>query len=110
MRPPSQFRFTNPSARVTLPPMQVVNRNGLRYYQFASFNDGRVTQAVFARHGGVSPEPYTSLNMSVSTGDTRANVRENRSRAFRALDRSPESVADLWQVHSADVIVADAPN
>jgi YfiH family protein len=37
-------------------------------------------------------------------------VRHNRGKAFRALGRDPESLADLWQIHSADVIVADAPN
>jgi YfiH family protein len=90
--------------------MQVSESNGIRYYQFAALDHGRVAHAIFTRHGGVSPAPYASLNMSVSTGDAREHVRENRGRAFRALDRAPESVADLWQVHSADVIVADTPN
>jgi YfiH family protein len=90
--------------------MQVVQQGSLRYYQFHTFDPARLTHGVFARHGGVSPAPYASLNLSISTGDTRENVRENRLRAFRALDRPPESVADLWQVHSAEVIVADAPN
>ena len=84
--------------------------DGLTYYQFESFAAHGVPHGVFARHGGVSPEPYASLNMSVSTGDSPENVRQNRGKAFRALGRNPETLADLWQVHSADVIVADAPN
>lgn len=90
--------------------MQPQHAGALRYYQFESLNPARVTHAVFARHGGVSPAPYGSLNLSVSTGDSRDNVRANRLRAFQALGRAPESVADLWQVHSARVVVADTPN
>jgi YfiH family protein len=82
----------------------------IRYYQFAAFtNLPGVEHGIFARHGGVSPVPFSSLNMAVSTGDARENVRLNRERAIRALGRDPASVADLWQVHSADVVVADAP-
>ena len=90
--------------------MQVKTAGSILYYEFDTFNPAVVAQAVFARHGGQSPAPYSSLNMSVSTGDTRENVRANRMRAFAALDREPDSVADLWQVHSADVLVADTPN
>jgi YfiH family protein len=90
--------------------MQVVERAGIRYYQFDSFDPALTAHAVFTRHGGVSPAPYASLNLSISTGDTRENVVANRERAFRALGRAPESRADLWQVHSDRVLVADAPN
>jgi YfiH family protein len=36
-------------------------------------------------------------------------VRENRARTFEALARDPDSLFDIWQVHSADVVYADAP-
>ena len=90
--------------------MLAVEHASLRYLQFESFTDQRVAHGIFTRHGGVSPAPYASLNMSVSTGDDRANVRQNVARALDALQRHPASVADLWQVHSARVIVADSPN
>ncbi len=89
--------------------MNLCSAGELRYYQFASFALPGVTHGVFARQGGVSPAPYASLNMAISTGDTLENVRANRERAFQALGRDPASVADLWQVHSAEVVVADAP-
>ncbi len=89
--------------------MLVREAGHLRYYQFESFEQRGLTHAVFARHGGVSGGAWTSLNMSISVGDSRANVRANRERAFQAVGRAPESVADLWQVHSADVVVADTP-
>jgi hypothetical protein len=81
----------------------------VRYYQFESLQHADLVQAVFTRRGGVSPAPYESLNLSISTGDARDNVAANRRRAFRALGRDPESIADLWQVHSAGVVVVDKP-
>ncbi len=87
-----------------------LNTSGdIRYYQFPSLQHADLTQAVFTRHGGVSPVPFHSLNVSVSVGDSRANMIENRQRAFRALGRAPDSVADLWQIHSAEVVRVDAP-
>lgn len=83
--------------------------NLIQYFQFDSLRQADVTHAVFARHGGVSEGHWASLNVSVSVGDTRENVRENRRRAFRALGRAPESIADLWQIHSADVVRVDVP-
>jgi YfiH family protein len=90
--------------------MQAKTAGPIRYYEFESLDASVVAQAVFARHGGQSPAPYASLNMSISTGDTRENVNANCARAFEALGRDPLSVADLWQIHSAEVLVADTPN
>jgi YfiH family protein len=89
--------------------MEVKTVGEIRYYQFAAFEDSDLVHGVFARHGGVSAGPYASLNLSVSTGDAPENVRENRLRAFRALERTPDSIADLWLVHSNQVVVADEP-
>jgi YfiH family protein len=81
---------------------------GLRYYTFEIFPKN-ITQAVFTRQGGVSPHPWKSLNVGGSIGDVIENVRENRIRSFLALGRATESIHDVWQVHSADVVYADAP-
>jgi len=82
--------------------------NGIRYYQFEIFPHN-ITQAVFTRQGGVSPEPWESLNVGGSVGDDLHHVRENRIRSFEALGRAPESIHDVWQVHSADVVYAIEP-
>ncbi len=82
--------------------------NGLRFYQFDIFSQD-VLHAVFTRQGGVSPEPWTSLNLSISVGDDAARVAENRQRAFSALGRAPASIRDVWLIHGADVIFADEP-
>lgn len=81
----------------------------VRYFTFDSFALPGLTHAVFTRQGGFSPRPWDSLNMGGFIGDDLQNVVENRVRAFRALDRDPVSVYDVWQVHSADVVCTDAP-
>lgn len=83
--------------------------DGIRYLTFETFPEG-VVQAVFTRHGGLSPDPWNSLNMGGTVGDERERVLENRYRAFRALGRDPHSMFDVWQVHSADVVIASAPH
>ncbi|HRE29379.1 MAG TPA: peptidoglycan editing factor PgeF [Anaerolineales bacterium] len=82
---------------------------GLIFYHVAAWAGLPLVHGFTTRHGGVSPEPFAGLNLSISVGDTRANVVENRRRVFTALGRAPDSIADLWQVHSADVIYATAP-
>ena len=83
--------------------------DGIRYLTFDLFPE-RVIQAVFTRQGGLSPDPWASLNLGGTVGDDRSRVRENRFRAFRALGRDPRSMFDVWQVHSADVVVATSPH
>ncbi|MCZ2126951.1 MAG: peptidoglycan editing factor PgeF [Anaerolineales bacterium] len=80
--------------------------NELRFYQFDIFPQG-VLHALFTRRGGISPEPWASLNLSVSVGDESARVAKNRRLAFDALGRAPASLRDVWLVHGDDVIFAD---
>jgi hypothetical protein len=81
--------------------------NGIHYLAFESF--ANLPHGVFTRRGGVSPAPWDSLNVGGSVGDDLANVRENRVRSFRALDRDPASIHDVWLVHGMDAVYADAP-
>jgi len=88
--------------------MPFIHSNGIRYYTFDLF-PGEVTHAVLTRQGGVSPEPWASLNVGGTVGDDAVRVRENRYRSFAALGRRIDSLFDVWQVHSADAVCADAP-
>jgi YfiH family protein len=88
--------------------MPFTRRDGVRYFSFDIF-PASVAQAVFTRQGGVSPAPWDSLNVGGTVGDEVARVRENRARSFAALGRSPESIFDVWQIHSADAVRAAAP-
>ena len=82
--------------------------DGLHYYQFDIFSK-EVLNAVFTRQGGISPEPWTSLNLSISVGDDSQRVTENRMHAFNALGRNPASLHDVWLVHGVDIVHAEAP-
>lgn len=88
--------------------MQLCERGGVRFFTFTSFPNGDLTHAVFGRAGGVSPAPFDSLNMSISTGDSLENVRENRRRALAAAGVKAVAVATLWQVHGTEVVAVAA--
>jgi len=76
------------------------NGSDLPFLQFHSFpGDGILHHAVFTRAGGVSPAPFTSLNLSVSVPDEKANVYANRSRAYGVWGRDTGSVVHAHLVH-----------
>ncbi|ACZ30319.1 protein of unknown function DUF152 [Xylanimonas cellulosilytica DSM 15894] len=54
------------------------------------------------RHGGVSPAPWSSLDLGANVGDDPARVRENRARVGAWLGAP---VAFAAQVHGDDVLV-----
>ena len=63
----------------------------------------------FTRQGGVSTGPYASLNCSLSGGDDRPQVLENRARVARALGARPEHLLGLSQVHGTTVATVTEP-
>jgi len=78
------------------------------YFQFGQF-DASIFHAFFTRNGGLSPEPWATLNMGGTVGDTKERVQENRKRGLAAMGREPASVYDVWQVHGIEVAVAESP-
>jgi hypothetical protein len=89
--------------------MHLIQVDSMRWFEFEAFLGQKLKHAVFTRHGGISPEPWAELNLGSSVGDDLRNVMENRERAFRVFGRPVQSLFDVWQVHSADVVRADAP-
>jgi hypothetical protein len=89
--------------------MKSVEVDQVIYYMFENLIEKGVSHAIFSRHGGVSPEPWKSLNMGATVGDDLERVKENRNRAFTILGRNTESIFDVWQVHSSDVICTNSP-
>jgi polyphenol oxidase len=88
--------------------MPFLSNGEIRYFQFESLGE-TLTHAIFTRRGGVSPEPWASLNLGGTVGDDPQRVGENRRRVLSALGRDPASVFDVWQVHGVEVAIADAP-
>jgi YfiH family protein len=71
--------------------------------------DHGLVHAVFTRRGGVSPDPWRSLNVGSTVGDDLKRVVENRRRLFSVMDRDPDSLFDVWQIHSARYVIAREP-
>lgn len=88
--------------------MAFYEARSIRYFSFEIF-DSSICQGIFTRQGGVSPAPWHSLNTGGLSGDTRENVVENRRRIFLTIERSVESIYDVWQVHSQIVVSTDRP-
>ena len=66
----------------------------------------QIVHSVFTRRGGVSNNPFDSLNVSFSIGDKESCVAENRGKILNALDRNSIPVF-LDQTHGDNVIVLE---
>ncbi|NJL92597.1 MAG: peptidoglycan editing factor PgeF [Anaerolineae bacterium] len=89
--------------------MQRLQAGGLVYYQFEMWADAPFRHGIFTRWGGVSAAPWGSLNLGGTVGDAVEAVQENHRRMYAALAVDPGQVCSVWQVHSADTVVAEAP-
>jgi YfiH family protein len=88
--------------------MPILSKGKIRYFQFRNF-DLPLSHAIFTRHGGVSPDPWASLNLGSTVGDDLERVHENRRIALATLERDPACVYEVWQVHGVEVAIAEGP-
>lgn len=63
----------------------------------------------FTRDGGVSSGVYATLNGGTGSKDAPDKIAENRARMASALGVAPSHLVTAHQIHSPDVVVADAP-
>ncbi|MDP2965656.1 MAG: peptidoglycan editing factor PgeF [Pelolinea sp.] len=89
--------------------MPIHHSHGITFVTSETLESHEVKHGFFMRHGGCSPQPWKSLNMATSVGDSRENVIENRNRIADALQINKTSFYNLWQVHSDRVVIADNP-
>jgi polyphenol oxidase len=68
-----------------------------------------IRHAFFTRQGGVSEGLYASLNGGVGSRDDAGHVAENRARMAAALEVAPHCLLTAYQIHSPQVVVAEAP-
>jgi YfiH family protein len=61
------------------------------------------------RHGGFSPTPWKSLNFGSSVGDDLKRVKQNKEKALASVGIEPQSVYDVYQVHSTVIVVTGRP-
>ncbi len=81
-------------------------KDGLRFFGFPSLSAAGLHHGIVTRRGGISRAPYESLNMGSSVGDDPQAVVENRRRVFALFGREPQSVPELFQVHSNRILLA----
>lgn len=86
---------------------RILHANGVVSYTFDLLAGQPVSAHVSTRHGGVSPEPWSSLNFSVARGDDPERVRENRARFAQAVGVDPNSAVACRQVHGTGVAKVD---
>lgn len=63
------------------------------------------THGFSTRHGGISPEPFGSLNLGGSE-DLPANIKQNRQKALESLGFTNDQLCYLKQVHGNRVQIA----
>jgi YfiH family protein len=81
--------------------------DGIQSFSFDLFSSHPIQAEVITRKGGVSPVPWSSLNLGGTVGDDPENVLENKRRVIKAFNLSPEKIFDVWQVHSADWVYSN---
>ncbi len=81
--------------------MQRIEKDSLVFYQSQALSPfENVIQAVTTRHGGISPAPFNTLNLSITVGDDPANVRENWERLHRTLELNAQATVDAKQAQA----------
>ncbi|NEU13876.1 peptidoglycan editing factor PgeF [Methylobacterium sp. BTF04] len=68
-----------------------------------------IRHAFFTRKGGISEGLYASLNGGLGSNDEPDRVAENRDRMGKHLQVGSDHLVSLYQVHSAEVVVVEAP-
>jgi YfiH family protein len=90
--------------------LQKIEQGGPVYYQFEQWAGAKaLTHAVFTRHGGVSRAPWSSLNIGGTVGDDAEAVQRNVRLVYETLELDVQKACEVWQVHSADAVVAEGP-
>lgn len=80
------------------------NHNGVNYFVFENCGDLQgISHAFSTRIGGISPIPFRSLNLGLSTEDHPENILANRRLFLEALKAPEGRLCIQRQVHSADI-------
>jgi YfiH family protein len=77
------------------------------YYRFTMWAGLR--HGIFTRKGGISPAPWSSLNLGGNVGDAASVVRHNHDLMYAATGVNGSRACTVWQVHSADTLIVNGP-
>jgi polyphenol oxidase len=84
-----------------------MQQDSLEFYQTTMWS--HLKHGIFTRHGGVSSAPWAALNTGGSVGDDVAAVAHNHALMYQVLDVAGNQACTTWQVHGAEVVVANGP-
>ena len=68
-----------------------------------------IRHGFFGKQGGVSEGLYESLNCGTGSDDNPEHVQQNRHIVATSMGLELDHLVAVWQVHSADCIIVDAP-
>ena len=86
-----------------------VESKGTVFFQFNSLQMPGLFHGIFSRKGGVSPAPWSSLNLGGTVGDEPANVQKNLSRLLSVSGFSHQQLVQVKQIHSSTVVKTAQP-
>jgi YfiH family protein len=89
--------------------MSIQQIDDFHVFKFESFSSSEITHGIVGREGGVSPDPWRSLNVGGLIGDDADRVAKNVRRTFEVLGRQVGTKHDVWQSHAADFHIAITP-
>jgi YfiH family protein len=89
--------------------MKLVRQGKISFLQPGNLST-HVIGGFTTRNGGVSRQPYNSLNLGPESGDEQAHVEGNRSNFARSFDLAPHQLLTVKQVHGKDILLIDEPN
>lgn len=71
-----------------------------------SYELGNIRWLFTHKHGGVSPEPYDSLNVAYHVGDEESNVLANRKIIAESIGKHLEDFMWMDQIHESSVAIS----
>jgi len=87
--------------------LQVDNLTIFRSSLIDSCDD--INHAFSTRPGGISPEPYNSLNLGLNVGDCDKNVLKNRNIFLKSINANQQDLAIGVQVHGNRIQKVEKP-
>ena len=79
--------------------------NGLWYGTFTHFDRLGIKHGISSRLGGMSPQPFTSLNLGLHTGDEDEQVIANRQLFCQGVGVVAKDIVTAEQIHTDKVCV-----
>jgi hypothetical protein len=88
--------------------LNLKEKNGVYYYTFPSFEKTGLVRHLFtSRIGGVSKEPYKSLNLGINTKDNIENIKKNFEKVLSVINNTVDNIVVSHQLHTTNVKIVD---